>query len=337
MLHVENLDRSFGSLHAVDHVSFHVRPGEIYGLLGPNGAGKTTTISCICGLLQPDSGKITLDGVDAVGEALRARRELAVVPQETALYETLSARENVSFFGSLYGLRGEDLRARTAEVLAQVGLDPSSRQPAKQFSGGMKRRLNLAIGLVSRPRMLLLDEPTVGIDPQARIHILDIVRDVRRNGTAVLYTTHYLEEAESLCDRIGIIDHGRLLAEGTLAELRRMVGEGSLITLRGGFAGEAVRAELDAERRVRVVGLEDGKAVLSVDPASGTASEALAALLQRGLSVTDIAIQEPTLQSLFLKLTGRELRDWTDPDWSCLVWSCLASPGPAWSGPLSSA
>ena len=309
MIQVENLRKSFGSTRAVDGISFTVKEGEIYGLLGPNGAGKTTTISCISGLLKPEGGRVEIDRADVASEPLRARRSLGVVPQETAIYDTLSARENVAYFASLHGLAGAEQRRRVDEALRRVGLAADSRQSSKKFSGGMKRRLNLAIGLVSHPKALLLDEPTVGIDPQARIHILDVVREVQREGTAILYTTHYLEEAEALCDRVWIMDHGRILAEGTIADLRRLVGDGTLVNLRGRFQADALSTVISANANVRVVSLEDDAAMLAVAGEQRAASEVLSSVLRAGLEVTEISMQEPSLQSVFIKLTGRELRD----------------------------
>ncbi|MFH1144984.1 MAG: ABC transporter ATP-binding protein [Candidatus Eisenbacteria bacterium] len=309
MLAIQNLSRSFSSLKAVDQISLHVNPGEIYGLLGPNGAGKTTTISCICGLLDPDGGTIELDGVAIRSDPIGFKQRIGVVPQETALYEDLTARENLNFWGGLAGLGGVRLKESTAEVLKAVGLEERSREPVRKYSGGMKRRLNLAIGMIHRPRLLLLDEPTAGIDPQARLNILDIVRGVARAGTLVLYTTHYLEEAQELCDRIGIMDHGRILAEGSLADLKRIVGEGEILTLRGAFTPEQIRAVIAEDPRVRIVALEEGYALLDVGSERGEAAGILGRVLKRGLPVDDISIQPPSLQSLFLKLTGRELRD----------------------------
>jgi ABC-2 type transport system ATP-binding protein len=309
MIQVEDLRKSFGQVHAVDGISFRVAPGEIYGLLGPNGAGKTTTISCLSGLFTPDAGRVSIDGVDVAAEPLRARKALGVVPQEVAIYDTLSARENLDYFASLHGLAGAEKKRRVEESLARVGLDAGSKQATKDFSGGMKRRCNLAIGLVSRPRALLLDEPTVGIDPQARIRVLDVVREVQREGTAILYTTHYLEEAETLCDRVGIMDAGKILAEGTVPELRRLVGEGTLVTLRGHFTAAAMQAALGSRAEAKVLRLEDGAAMLSVLGEQRTASETLSAVLRADLDVLEVSMQEPTLQSVFLKLTGRELRD----------------------------
>jgi len=309
MIEVENLHKSYGSTRAVDGVSFRVERGRIYGLLGPNGAGKTTIISCMSGLLKPDSGRITLDGIDLASEPIRARRCLGVVPQETAIYDTLSAFENVSYFAALYGIGGAERRRRVKEALERVGLADDSKRQSRKFSGGMKRRLNLAIGLVSQPHVLLLDEPTVGIDPQARIHILDVVREVLQQGTAILYTTHYLEEAETLCDSVGIMDHGRILAEGTIEELRRMVGEGTVVTLRGRFTADGFRGSVASDPKVRIVSLEDNAAMVSVAGDRRAASELLTSVLRAGVEIADITMQEPSLQSVFIKLTGRELRD----------------------------
>jgi ABC-2 type transport system ATP-binding protein len=306
---VTGLTKHFGAIQAVGGVSFEVREGEIYGLLGPNGAGKTTTISSICGLVTPDGGRILIDQVDLSSDPIRARRSLALVPQETALYDTLNARENVAYFASLHGLSGADRSRRVDEALERVGLDPRSKQQARKFSGGMKRRLNLAIGLVSRPRVLLLDEPTVGIDPQARIHILDVVRAVQREGTAILYTTHYLEEAETLCDRVGIMDHGRILAEGSVAELRALVGEGTVVNLRGTFDKAAFENAVAGNGNVRVLSVEEGAAMVSVTGERRAAFDLLSSLMRAGLSIGDLAMQEASLQSVFIRLTGRELRD----------------------------
>ena len=309
MIQVDSLQKSFGSTKAVDTVSFHVGAGEIYGLLGPNGAGKTTTISCISGLLKPDGGRIELNGIDIAGDPIASRRSLGVVPQETAIYETLSARENVSYFASLHGLSGTEKRRCVTEALERVGLAPDAKQQARKFSGGMKRRLNLAIGLVSHPRVLLLDEPTVGIDPQARIHILDVVREVQREGTAILYTTHYLEEAEALCGRVGIMDHGGILAEGTISELRRLVGEGTVVTLRGQFGADALKETIASQPNVKLLSAEDNAGMLTVTGEKQAASGVLSMILGSNLEIADITMQEPSLQSLFIKLTGRELRD----------------------------
>ncbi len=222
MIEVHEIRKSFGDVQAVKGIGFQVGEGEIFGFLGPNGAGKTTTISIISGLMLADSGTVRIGGMDIRKEGSKIRRLLGVVPQEIALYDELSGRENLHFWGSLYGLSGRELRAAADRVLELVGLTERSDDPIREYSGGMKRRLNLCVGLIHRPRILLLDEPTLGIDPQARLAILDIIRGEVTGGTTVIYTTHYLEEAENLCDRIAIIDYGEVLASGTLEELNRL-------------------------------------------------------------------------------------------------------------------
>ena len=235
MIEVEQLRKSYGDLIAVDGVSFTARPGEIFGLLGPNGAGKTTTIGCISGLLTPSAGHVKVMGHDVVREGRAARAKLGVVPQEIALYEDLSAHENLAYWGGAQGMRNPKLRERIQQVLELTGLQDRAREPVKQFSGGMKRRLNFACSILHSPKVLLLDEPTVGVDPQSRVRLLDLVRAEAQAGTCVLYTTHYMEEAEALCDRLAIMDHGKVIAAGTLTELRAMLAERDLLRLTGVF------------------------------------------------------------------------------------------------------
>jgi ABC-2 type transport system ATP-binding protein len=309
MIEVERLRKSFDSLVAVDEVSFSLAEGEIFGLLGPNGAGKTTTISMVCGVLKPDGGRVVIGGTDIWLEPKKVKQNLGVVPQEIAVYEDLSARDNLNFWGSLYGLSGADLKTRINESLTRVGLADRANDRVKNFSGGMKRRLNLCMGLLHRPRVLLLDEPTVGIDPQARLNILDVVRDVAAAGTTVLYTTHYMDEAQDLCDRIAIIDHGRILTVGTLAELTRLAGEAEVLRLTGPFDDPAVRDRLGALEGVRVLKADDELAVLSVDADGPGLLDVLPRILAADLEVSDVSIQQPNLQNVFISLTGKELRD----------------------------
>ena len=307
MFQVQHLTKRFGDLRAVDGISFEVRRGELYGLLGPNGAGKTTTMSMLSGLLAPDEGRILFDGVDLAARPLEVKARLGVVPQEPALYASLSARENLRFWAGLYGLSGAARDKAVDRVLEETGLAGRAKEPVKNFSGGMKRRLNLGIGLVHRPQAVLMDEPTVGIDVQARLNILQVVRDVAAAGTTVLYTTHYLEEVETLCDRIAIMDHGKILAEGTLDELKHQVGGKDLLTVTGTFDAEAAR-QAGAIDGAQVVAAENGRLLLSVDGGRG-AVEALTAILASKLGAEGITIQPPSLSTLFLNLTGRELRD----------------------------
>jgi ABC-2 type transport system ATP-binding protein len=310
LLQVERLAKSFGAVRAVDGVSFVVEPGEIYGLLGPNGAGKTTTLSMICGLVTPDAGEVRVDGVGFGADPIRAKRLLGVVPQELALYEELSGRENLEFWGRLAGLTATDARGRAGELLAALALSDRARDPVKQYSGGMKRRVNLGAALMHRPRLLLLDEPTVGIDPQARANVLEFVRRLAAEGTAILYTTHYLEEAEAFCRRIGIIDQGRLLAEGTLAELQRRLGGDRVYVIDGDLGG----SEADPGRwpgfaeRFRVLQKSDRQLVAAGigerDPA-----ECLKELLGLPVRVENVTLKRPSLNDVFLQLTGRQLRE----------------------------
>ena len=309
MIQAEALTKSYGTLKAVDQVSFDVREGEIYGLLGPNGAGKTTILSMVSGLLQPDEGRVLFDGIDLAVEPLRVKQQLGIVPQEVALYEELTARENLHFWGGLYGLSGAKLKDAVAAILEQVGLTGRADAKVSTYSGGMKRRLNLSLGLVHRPRVVMMDEPTVGIDPQARANILGVVRDIARSGTTILYTTHHLEEAEEFCDRIAIMDHGKILAEGTLDELVRSLDEGDLITVRGSFDAGSIDEWLRDLESVQVISRDDDRLVLSSGGDGTHAVGLLSKLLDGRLDIKGVSIQPPGLNGLFLKLTGRELRD----------------------------
>ncbi|MCP5516473.1 MAG: ABC transporter ATP-binding protein [Verrucomicrobiales bacterium] len=308
MLQLNDLAKNFGGLRAVDGVSLKVSAGETYGLLGPNGAGKTTTISMISGLLRPDQGSVVVDGQDFWGNPARSQRLMGVVPQEVALYDELSGLDNLCFWGRLAGLARTEVKPRAAEVLEALSLADRSREPVRNYSGGMKRRINIGCALMHRPKLLLLDEPTVGIDPQARQNILDFIRRLARDGTAILYTTHYLEEAETLCDRVGIIDNGRLLAEGTLAELQARVSRTALFLIEGRFAdarpeewpafSERFTLIQHTPRQWLVAAREDR------DPA-----DCLRDLLELPVRPDNVTLKRPSLNDVFLQLTGRELRE----------------------------
>jgi ABC-2 type transport system ATP-binding protein len=305
---VRSLFKAFGPVRAVDGVSFEVRAGEIYGLLGPNGAGKTTTLSMVCGLLRPEAGEILVQGKGFWTNPQAARRIMGVVPQDIALYEELSGRENLEFWGRIAGLSSHEAKARTRTLLEALSLTDRAGDPLKKYSGGMKRRINLGSALLHRPQLLLLDEPTVGIDPQARLSILEFVRGLAAEGTAVLYTTHYLEEAETLCQRIGIIDHGRLLAEGTLEELRQRLGGDRVFVLDGSF-GKASADDWPGFRdRFRVLQQSERQLVVAAQ-GHGDPAECLKALLALPVTVENVALKRPSLNDVFLQLTGRELRE----------------------------
>lgn len=309
MIEVEELHKSYGDLVAVDGVSFTVREGEIFGLLGPNGAGKSTTIGCVSGLLTPSSGRVRIHGHDVEREARSAREHLGLVPQEVALYEELTARENLTYWAGAYGLRGPDAEERVEEVLALVGLLDRGDDRVEEFSGGMKRRLNFGCGVVHRPRVLLLDEPTVGVDPQTRVRLLDLVREQADAGTSVLYSTHYMDEAESLCDRIAVIDHGEIIAKGTLGELRGRLGEQDVLRLAGTFEPGAVRDAAEGEEDVEVVAVGEEQVVLAVRDGSRRLPRLLSVMSEAGAEIQETVLTQPSLESLFIKLTGRELRE----------------------------
>ena len=309
VLEVKDLRKEFGDLTAVDGISFDIQEGEIFGFLGPNGAGKTTSISMICGLLKPTAGEVFVEGVSILKNPREVKKRLGVVPQEVAIYEELSARENLSFWGGIFGMGGGGLKNRVDELLEQVGLEDRAKEPTKNFSGGMKRRLNLALGLVHDPKLILLDEPTVGIDPQARRNILDVVKAIAADGRTVLYTTHYLEEAEELCDRLAIIDHGKILSQGTVGELKTQLGEGSLLTVQGDFPAAALSEAVTGVEGLLPIEIDDNRAMLLVSRDGPGVSHSLEGLFSRGLTFDDITIKEPNLEDLFLKLTGRELRN----------------------------
>ena len=309
MIEVESLRKEFGDLVAVDDVSFTAEGGAIFGLLGPNGAGKSTTIGCISGLLRPDGGRVSVMGHDVAGRGTAARQGLGIVPQELALYEEVSAHENLSFWGACYGLTGAALASRIEAVLDLTGLADRAKEPIKKFSGGMKRRLNFACGIVHEPKVLLLDEPTVGVDPQSRVRLLDLVRSQAAAGTCVLYTTHYMEEAETLCDRLGVIDHGKLIALGTLAELRALTGERDLLRLAGSFEPVASREALARLDDVEIVQADAEGLTIAMKEASRKLSAVFEALGAAGGEVRETTLTRPSLESLFIKLTGRELRE----------------------------
>jgi ABC-2 type transport system ATP-binding protein len=310
LLATEKLAKVYGGRRVVDGVSVAVGAGEIVGLLGPNGAGKTTTISMISCLLSPDEGDVLVDGHSVRTASSAVRRVLGVVPQEIALYPTLTAAENLRFWGRMYGLSGRTLSDAIAYGLKMAGLEDQANKRIETYSGGMKRRINIAAGILHRPRVLLMDEPTVGIDPQSRNHILDTVRELNSAGMTVLYTSHYMEEVEALCDRIAIIDHGRAIALGTLEELRALVGDEDRLQIE---LGEQSCAEaLTAVRAVSGVSraeLVDSTLELFAPDAAAVLGGIVGAIAQAGATVRSVTVVEPNLESVFLHLTGRALRD----------------------------
>jgi len=309
MLECTELRKRFGRVEAVRGVSLQVGEGETYGLLGPNGAGKTTAISMICGLLQPDAGEVVVAGQPLTTRSVKAKEAIGYVPQELAVYPDLNAHENLRFFARLYGLPSADAATRVEEVLGVIGLADRAGDLVKTYSGGMQRRLNIGIGLLHRPRLLILDEPTVGVDPQSRNAILESVEQLSSEGMAVLYTTHYMEEAERLCDRIGIIDLGELKAEGTRAELVSLVGQHDRVRLEGGGELEAGAAAARALGTVEAASVQDGGIQLLVEGARTLLPELLETVVAAGVAVNGVEVDEPNLEAVFLHLTGKALRD----------------------------
>ena len=311
VLACEGLRKSFGERVAVDGVGFSIAPGETYGLLGPNGAGKTTTISMICGLLTRDAGSVLVGGQPLDTKTVDVKALIGFVPQEIAIYPDLTASENLRFFGKLYGLGGKDLASRTTQILETVGLIDRADERTAGFSGGMKRRLNIGLGLLNHPKLLVLDEPTVGVDPQSRNAILEAVARFSDEGMAVLYTTHYMEEAERLCDRVGIIDEGKLRAEGTRRELVSMVGRHDRLRMSARGDLEAAAQQLRSLPAVVEATAGDGTLELLVREVRGRGGgpHILPGAARAGVKIGTVEIQEPNLEAVFLHLTGKALRD----------------------------
>lgn len=310
-LEVVDLRKSYGSVRVVDGVSFTVASGEVFGLLGPNGAGKTTTMSMIAGLLEADSGEVRFDGRSIKALTKQDRQFLGIAPQDLAIYPELSARENLEFFGKLYGLRGAELKTRCGEVLDQIGLSEQADRDSGYFSGGMKRRLNFGVALIHRPQLLILDEPTVGVDPQSRSYLLDCVRHEASRGMAVIYASHYMEEVTAICDRVAIVDHGCRIAMGSLDELLGQVQQELTLRVR----------RLSAVARQRLGNLIESngdESRLVLHRSAGAANtDGLVSELRRVLEILDaekselvsVETSQSSLERLFLELTGHSLRD----------------------------
>lgn len=309
LVEFKNLKKHFNGVKAVDDVSFTVRAGEIFGLLGPNGAGKSTAISVLSTLLRPTAGDVVVQGKSILSEPAAVKKTIGLVPQDIALYPTLSARENLAFFGRMYGLGGRKLAERVDEVLDMAGLSDRAGDRVETFSGGMKRRINIGVGLMNQPELLILDEPTVGIDPQSRNHILESLQSLNREGMTILYTSHYMEEVELLCHRVGIMDRGRLIALGSKEELRKLAGGSETVEIDAPGAPAEALHSLQEIPAVSHVFYEAEKFTLLAGNAAGVLNEIIARLSRYNCRVHSLHVREPNLETLFLQLTGKALRD----------------------------
>lgn len=308
-LKVENLYKSFGSIKAVDGISFEVNKGEVFGLLGPNGAGKSTTISMVSTLFPPTKGEVLFEGNNIFAKENSLRKNLGVVPQDIALYPTLTGYENLHFWGSMYGLKGSGLKKRINEVSEVIGLNGRLKDRVDKYSGGMKRRLNIGAALLHKPELLIMDEPTVGIDPQSRNHILDTVLELNRQGMTIIYTSHYMEEVEYLCSRICIMDQGRIIASGTQEELVELIKGETQISLKLDKTNKDIIGELGLIMGVTKAELVQDEVVVLTKNGDTLLAEIIAKITEHGGRISSIDVKKPNLESVFLHLTGKALRD----------------------------
>ncbi len=308
MIECKGLSKSFGSLCAVKNLNLKTEKGEIFGFLGPNGAGKTTAIHMMCGLLTPDKGTVLLNGENVTENSKNIKKKIGFVPQITALYSNLSAIDNLKFWGSLYDMKGKILSSKINELIDLMELRGREKDKIETYSEGMKKRINIAAGILHNPDVIFMDEPTAGVDPQGRYAILEIVKSLKSQGKTIIYTTHYMEEAEKLCDRIAIIDKGEVLTEGTLKDLRNFAGEGVEVTISNVFNSKEIIKEIKNKLQCEILrSVTDGITVILDNNAK--IGELLSSLQSLGVELKDVKIKETDLETVFLKLTGRELRD----------------------------
>ncbi|ORX23606.1 export ABC transporter ATP-binding protein [Thermoanaerobacterium sp. PSU-2] len=305
----ERLTKRFGDLVALDNVNLEIEEGEIYGFLGPNGAGKSTAINIICGLLKIDSGNVYVMERDIKREPDFAKMNIGVVPQDIAIYGELSAYENVSFFASLYGLKGGELKESVDMALEFVGLQDKANWLANKFSGGMKRRLNIACAIAHKPKIIILDEPTVGIDPQSRNHILESVKKLNEMGSTVIYTSHYMEEVEAICTKISIIDHGKIIAEGTKEELKSIITDTNTVMITVLEVADIDENKLKAINGVKSIDIDENTVKIVSYRDVNNLDKIIHYFTTDGISIKNIETQTPDLETVFLTLTGRKLRD----------------------------
>ena len=309
MLEVKEITKDFAKKRVSNSVSFKTEEGEIFGLIGPNGAGKTTLLNIVSGLTDPTSGEVVLDGINLREKPLEVKKRIGLVPQELALFEDMNAKDNLLYFGGFYGIGSRALSERATELLKTVGLENRDKEKVKKYSGGMKRRLNLAISLLHKPKLLILDEPTVGVDPQSRQSIFDYLRELNKNGTTIIYTSHYMEEVEELCNRIFIIDEGKEVAYGTQDEIRNMVSKRQEIILRFEELNDGIISALSSVKGVISAENSEREIRLTVEHGIVKLGELLRAAESKGGELTQFDIKEMTLTEVFLSLTGKSLRE----------------------------
>lgn len=312
IVEVNNLYKTFEDVTAVDGLDLAIEEGEIYGLLGPNGAGKSTLIRLITKALGADKGDIHVFGQSVTDDMMAIKKDLGIVPQDLAIYDDLTTEENVRFFASLYGLKGKILKERVEEALGFVGLTEYRKKLPKTFSGGMKRRLNIACALAHKPKLLILDEPTVGVDPQSRYKILSSIRKLNEQGMSVIYTSHYMEEVEELCTRVGIIDHGKLIAEGTVSELENIVTDRNTTEVLVKNEEELDEALVERLKQIKgMIQVTHSESSLKLDSLKDVDNleEILAVLMEQKIRIKDVSLMKVNLENVFLNMTGRSLRD----------------------------
>lgn len=309
VIEIRDLVKKYGNNIAVDNINLSIDEGEIYGLLGPNGAGKSTTINMLCSLLKPNSGSLKIFGVDVQEHNMDVKKKIGLVPQNVAVYKDFTAYENVKFFGELYGLRGNKLKESVNKALEFVGLLDVAKDQAKSFSGGMVRRLNIACAIVHEPKLIIMDEPTVGIDPQSRNHILNAVKTLNKNGTTIIYTTHYMEEAENLCSKIGIIDKGKIIVEGSTDELKSMVSDKKTLQIR---VDDVYKLEIENIKKIKGVSeiiIDQNCLTINTQKEINNLDILIKSITDSNVKILDLGFKEITLETIFLTLTGRSLRD----------------------------
>lgn len=310
LIEIKNVTKRYDDKLAVDNVNLNIEEGELFGLLGPNGAGKSTLISIVCGLINGDSGDVIINGHSIKKDAVRAKENIGFIPQDIALYENVSALDNLKFWGKMYGLKGSLLKERIAEVLEATGLYDRSKEKVSNFSGGMKRRLNIACAVMHHPRIIIMDEPTVGIDPQSRNHILEFTRNLNKTyGSTVIYTSHYMEEVEALCNKITILDIGKVIAKGSQSEITRLVVNEEKVDISVANYNSEISLKLKKLEGVRHVDFENGKLTIILQNSDTYLQSIIEILINNKAKIKDINIKQPNLESVFLSLTGKTLRD----------------------------